>query len=88
MELYLHAFIRVHGVELDYLSAETILPFIFCKRLGLRILALHTLVARFRLPAGQDFSLLHGVQTGCGAHPASDPMGTGGDFPGGKAAGA
>jgi hypothetical protein len=27
------------------------------------------------------------VQTGCGAHPASCTMGTGGSFPGGKAAG-
>jgi hypothetical protein len=29
---------------------------------------------------GQDFSLLHVVQTGSGAHPASYPMGTGGSF--------
>jgi hypothetical protein len=30
-----------------------------------------------RLPAGaRDFSLLHSVQTNCGAHPASYPMGT------------
>jgi hypothetical protein len=35
-----------------------------------------------------DFSLLHGVHTGSGAHPAYYTMGTGGDFPGGKAAGA
>jgi hypothetical protein len=35
---------------------------------------------------GQDFSPLHVVQTGSGAHPASYPMGTGGPFPGGKAA--
>jgi hypothetical protein len=27
---------------------------------------------------GQDFSPLHAVQTGSGAHPASYPMGTGG----------
>jgi hypothetical protein len=37
---------------------------------------------------GSEFSLLHVVQTGSGAHPASYPMGTGGSFPGGKAAGA
>jgi hypothetical protein len=37
---------------------------------------------------GQDFSLLHSVQTGSGAHTASCTMGTGGSFPGGKAAGA
>jgi hypothetical protein len=35
----------------------------------------------------QDLSFLHVVQTGSGAHPASYPMGTGGFFPGGKAAG-
>jgi hypothetical protein len=34
-----------------------------------------------------NFSLYHGVQDGSGAHPASYPMGTGGSFPGGKAAG-
>jgi hypothetical protein len=33
---------------------------------------------------GQDFSLLHNVQTDSGAHPAFSPMGTGGDFPGAK----
>jgi hypothetical protein len=32
-------------------------------------------------------NLLHLVQTGPGAHPASYPMGAGGSFPGGKAAG-
>jgi hypothetical protein len=31
---------------------------------------------------------LHVVHTGSGAHPVSYPMGTGGSFPGGKAAGA
>jgi hypothetical protein len=36
-----------------------------------------------RVPMGQEFSLLHVVLTGCGAHPASYPMGTGS-----KAAGA
>jgi len=33
-----------------------------------------------------NFSLHHHVQTSSGAYPASDPMGTGGSFPGGKAA--
>jgi hypothetical protein len=37
---------------------------------------------------GQEFSHLHIVQTGSGAHLASYPMGTGGSLPGGKAAGA
>jgi hypothetical protein len=36
---------------------------------------------------GQEFSLLHVVQTGSGVHPASYTMDTGGSFPGGKAAG-
>jgi hypothetical protein len=33
------------------------------------------------VPVAQDFSPLHVVQTGSGAHPASYPMGTGGLFP-------
>jgi hypothetical protein len=37
--------------------------------------------AWFRFPEVQDFSLLHGVQTGTEAHPASYPMGTGELFP-------
>jgi hypothetical protein len=36
----------------------------------------------------RGFSVLHSVQTGFRAHPASYPMGTGGSFPGIKAAGA
>jgi hypothetical protein len=40
-----------------------------------------------RVPVGQKFSLLHAVQTGSGAHPASYPMGTGGSFSGAKTAG-
>jgi hypothetical protein len=35
---------------------------------------------------GQEFSFLHVVQTGSGAHPVSYPMGTGGSFPRVKAA--
>jgi hypothetical protein len=42
---------------------------------------------RFPAVAGK-FSLRHRVQTGSGTHPASYPMGTGGSFPGDKAAGA
>jgi hypothetical protein len=41
-----------------------------------------------RVPVGQDFCLFRVIQTGSGAHPASYPIGTGGSFPGGKAAGA
>jgi hypothetical protein len=36
--------------------------------------------ARLRFPAVQDFSLLHSVQTGSGAHLASYPIGTGSSF--------
>jgi hypothetical protein len=44
---------------------------------------------RFRFPAGvRDVSLLHSVQTGSGAHPASSPVSAGRAFPVGKAAGA
>jgi hypothetical protein len=42
---------------------------------------------RFPVGAG-NFSLLPRVQTGSGTHPASYPLGTGGSFPGCKAAGA
>jgi hypothetical protein len=41
-----------------------------------------------RIPVEARFFLLHVVHTGSGAHPDSYPMGTGGSFSGGKAAGA
>jgi hypothetical protein len=41
-----------------------------------------------RVPVGSRISLLHIVRTGSGVHPTSYPIGTGGYFPGGKAAGA
>jgi hypothetical protein len=37
------------------------------------------------LTEAEDFSSSPCVQSGCGAHPASYSMGTGGSFPGGKA---
>jgi hypothetical protein len=40
----------------------------------------------FESRKGQEFSLLHVVLTGSGAHPASYPISTGDSFPGGKAA--
>jgi hypothetical protein len=44
---------------------------------------------RVRFPEGAgNFSLHHRIQNGCGARPASYPIGTRGSFPGGKAAGA
>jgi hypothetical protein len=45
-------------------------------------------IPRVRFPPWKDFSFLHSVQTGYGAYPAFYPMGSGCDFPGGKAAGA
>jgi hypothetical protein len=40
------------------------------------------------LPMEKDFVLLHSIHTGCGDHPASYTMSTGGgDFSGDKAAG-
>jgi hypothetical protein len=44
--------------------------------------------SEFEFRWGQEFSLLHVVQTGSGAHPASYPMGTGGSLSEVKAAGA
>jgi len=45
--------------------------------------------SRVRFPVGAGkFSLHHHVQNGSGAHSAFYPMGTGGSFPSGKAAGA
>jgi hypothetical protein len=43
---------------------------------------------RVRVPVGSRTFLLHVVQTGSEAHPASYPMGTGGSFPCDKGAGA
>jgi hypothetical protein len=40
-----------------------------------------------RFPAGTRHFSLHSVKTGSGVKPASYPVGTGGSFPGGKAAG-
>jgi hypothetical protein len=40
------------------------------------------------LGKGKNFIFPHVAQTGSVAHPASDPMGTGGSFLGGKAASA
>jgi hypothetical protein len=41
-----------------------------------------------RVPVRSRISLLHVIQTGSGAHPASYPMGTGGSVPRAKATGA
>jgi hypothetical protein len=54
-------------------------------KLGVAIATGWTALVRF--PAVLDLSLLHSVQTGSGAHPASYPMGTGGSFPGCKEVG-
>jgi hypothetical protein len=42
--------------------------------------------SEFESLKGQEFSLLHSVQTGSRVHPTSYPIGAGGSFPGGKAA--
>jgi hypothetical protein len=42
--------------------------------------------SEFECQEGQEFSLLHVVLTGSAAHRISYPKGTGGPFPGGKAA--
>jgi hypothetical protein len=39
--------------------------------------------SEFEFQNGQEFALLHIVQTGSGAHTASYPISTGGSFPGG-----
>jgi hypothetical protein len=44
--------------------------------------------SEFKSRYGQEFSFLKVVQTGSGVDPISYPMGTGGSFHGGKAAGA
>jgi hypothetical protein len=41
---------------------------------------------KFDSRQGQDFSLVHNIQTGSGAHPASYPLVKGVLYPGGKAA--
>jgi hypothetical protein len=41
-----------------------------------------------RVQDGREFSFLHVVQTGSGAHPATYPMGIGGSFTGAIVAGA
>jgi hypothetical protein len=43
--------------------------------------------SEFESQQGKEFSPLHVIQTSSGAHPDSYPMGTGGSFPGDKAAG-
>jgi hypothetical protein len=67
---------------------------------GLDLITLKYLIKSVRLRAGRaddrgsipggagNFSLHYRVQTDSGAHTVSYPMGTGGFFPGGKAAGA
>jgi hypothetical protein len=38
------------------------------------------------IPGSAKFSLINSIQTDTGVHPASYPMGTGGSFPGDRAA--
>jgi hypothetical protein len=57
--------------------------------MNLGIAAGYGLDGRSSIPGrARDSSVLHSVETGSGAHPASYTMGTVGSFPWGKAAGA
>jgi hypothetical protein len=80
-ELYLFFFYRsqmnsVHTSSTLLLSRSILIYYITSENQGSRV--------RF-LAGARDLYLLHSVQTGSGAHPASYPMGTGGSFLGGKA---
>jgi hypothetical protein len=68
---YTHTIIHTHtGVETDHAV----------QRLGY---GLEVRGIAVRLPAGaRGFSLLHNIQAGCGAHPTSYRMGTGGEAAG------
>jgi hypothetical protein len=66
----------VHGIESAIMSSVSALSW---SRYSDR---LRTGWPGFNSRQGQDFSLLHNVQTGSGAHPASYPMGAGGSFRG------
>jgi hypothetical protein len=57
----------------------------FSQSLQLKVRLVPTRRSEFESQWRQEFSLLHVVQTGSGAHPVSYPMGTGGSYPGGKA---
>jgi hypothetical protein len=95
VDLYIHSPIRLHGVVLNYLSTGTTLPLPYSD-IGNRDSAVGIATdyrlddrgADFESLLGQEFSLLHVVQTGSGVHPTSYSIGTGGSFPEGKAAGA
>jgi hypothetical protein len=81
---------ELHSGRVWYESAKTptilLLPVVL---LSTSIIGAVSIVTSYGLDAeGKDFSPLHVVQTGSGAHVASYPMGTGDSFPGGKAAGA
>jgi hypothetical protein len=82
-----------HSVVINYLSTGTTLPTnstvpVFFSTL-LKIAERRAMgwTSGFRVPAEVTFSLLHGVHTGSGAHPALYLIGLGGSSPRGKAAG-
>jgi hypothetical protein len=82
------------GNVLNYLSTISSLLEISLIRIACRsrdnsvgIAKDYGLVRRDSIPSrGKRFSLLHSVQTGCGAHRPSYPLSTGGSFPRGRAA--
>jgi hypothetical protein len=86
----------VHFIDFHLRFNESVIIYIFLAPLLMksRVSAVDwlrssmTKESEFESQWGQGFLLLHVVQTGYGAHPASYPMGTGGSFPRGKAAGA
>jgi hypothetical protein len=89
--------LALHPSSCDWLSFglyRQIIYYSYCKISGAGIAQWYSagLQAEWSgvpVPAGTgNFSLHHRVQTDCGIHPASYPMGTGVSFPGGKAGGA
>jgi hypothetical protein len=55
---------------------------------GIAWYELHDLGVGVQVPEGEEFSFLHVVQTGSGAHPSPYPKHIGGTLSGCKAAGA
>jgi hypothetical protein len=86
------------GTQLEFLSKYRVLVYFLWlhyvlmgrdSSVGIALgYGLDSLGSRVRFPAGAGNSSLHRVQNGSGVHPASNPVGTRGSFPGGKAVGA
>jgi hypothetical protein len=77
-------------IKMDTIIIETIV-FSYCRDSVVGIATGYRLTDRrvgVQISVGSEFSLLHVVQSGSCAHPASYAMGSGGSFPGDEAAGA